>query len=207
MDKHPLIIPLRLAVLCLLGACLSLWYPEIGMVVVATGFGWWKGCACCGTTGLCSGCSPSYSSDIQVDISGVADSTHCACTSLNNSYTLAYSEFVSSPPSSCFWSYTIDAAWADPCSGSCSCFSGTRTLAITLTLYTPGPVLDVNINTFCNSGANDIYFRKTYGATPDCSVWSAESISYDSTDSSPCNGTPFDLLCDGSSAVCEVTAT
>jgi hypothetical protein len=120
--EHPLTTRIRLYLICIAVACISWSHPELGMILLGTGFGWWKGCGCCGGGGpTCNGCSTTSHTQYQVFIAGISNSTDCSdCSQYNGTWTLTSSNdfcsiFGICPPTICHWSYIINPCF---CVGS-----------------------------------------------------------------------------------------
>lgn len=58
-------------------------------LLLATGFGWWKGCGCCQAGLGCTVCTGTTQTlTVQYDLAGVVEGTCGSCASLNTSYIL-----------------------------------------------------------------------------------------------------------------------
>lgn len=93
MERHPLIQPMRAFLLGTLGMILAAWNIELGIICLASGFGWWKGCGCCGATSPCGNCSSGTqnTTSIQLDVAGVTDFICTDCdTNLNGTFILNF---------------------------------------------------------------------------------------------------------------------
>lgn len=185
MDRHPLLMPIRMLIVTAIVLAMSPWHPEIGMTLLATGFGWWKGCGCCAGGGGCLFCSPESdaSKDWEVTIAGVGNATTCTgCSCLNDTYIL---DFVSGNISNCcVWEFDIPA-----CGISCTGYDSEITH--TLYLHFCGLQIDCGIDTLCCDGADCgfLQWSKGYGATPDCDSFSGEVLNV-VTGFNSCNSDP-----------------
>ncbi len=101
---HPLVPIIRFYLACIVALIVAAYSPAWGMLLLGTGFGWWKGCGCCST--CCPDCdsgSPSHS-QYQIVITGVANGGGClSCTNLNATFTVS----CDSALGTCVWDYTF----------------------------------------------------------------------------------------------------
>jgi len=88
--EHPLVPVMRFYLVCIIAMAVACYAPaECSLLVLGSGFGWWKGCGCCSST--CGLCTTDFKTQYQIVVSGITSTGGCACTNYNGTWTVTKS--------------------------------------------------------------------------------------------------------------------